>query len=282
MQRDPRLQPVSDYPGSLPVTTGIVDICAGRGHHTATFRFYEELNDFLTPGRRERSLTYRFRHGPAIKDPIEAFGVPHSEIELILVDGRSVGFDYHLADGDRVAVYPMFEAFDVTPLIRLRDHTLRCTAFIVDVNLGRLARKLRTLGFDTAYRNDLSDAQVVSTARTEHRVVLTRDRRLLFHKAVTHGYWVRATDPDEQLREVLARFDLYGSVNPFHRCLECNGEIQPVDKSRIAHRLEPLTRRHYDEFFRCQRCSRTYWKGSHWDHMRETIASVLTPDESGK
>ena len=170
---------------------------------TAEFRFYEELNDFLPPAQRKRALSYRFKGHPGIKDPIEALGVPHTEVELIVVNGESVGFDYPLQAGDRVAVYPMFESLDISPLLKLRDKPLRQPRFILDVNLGKLTKRMQLLGFDCLYRNDYRDAELVRIAVHEGRIVLTRDRRLLHAKAITHGYWVRAVLAEEQIGEVL-------------------------------------------------------------------------------
>ena len=240
----------------------------------ASFRFYEELNDFLPPEHQKATIEYRFRDNPGIKDPIEALGIPHSEVELIVVNGNSVGFDYRLQHNDRVSVYPVFESFDVTPLIRLRDKPLRNPAFIVDVNLGKLARWLRMLGFDTLWRNDYDDAQIVSQATENGRIILTRDRRLLYHKRITHGYWVRAVKPALQINEVLARLNLERLVRPFHRCIACNGLIHPVAKDDIDHLLEPLTRKYYEEFYQCGACGKVYWKGSHYEHMLHKIARL--------
>lgn len=237
--------------------------------HTAEFRFYEELNDFLPEAGRKRTLTYRFRGSPGIKDPIEAFGVPHTEVDLILVNGESVGFDYRLRKGDRVAVYPVFESFDISPLVRLREHPLRKTAFVLDVNLGKLARRLRMLGFDALYSNRYQDAEIADIAAAEHRIVLTRDRRLLFARRITHGYWVRSVLVEEQVEEVLRRFDLYGQVRPLRRCLACNGLLQAVPKAEILERLEPKTKLYYEEFYRCENCGRIYWKGSHVEDMQQ-------------
>jgi len=211
--------------------------------HTAEFRFYEELNDFLPAGQRKRTLDYVFNGSPGIKDAIEAFGIPHTEVELILVNGESVGFDHPLQPGDRVAVYPVFESFDVSSLVRLRERPLRRTAFIVDVNLGKLARRLRMLGFDALYHRRYRGDDIASIAAAEHRIVLTRDRRLLFIKRITHGYWVRSAAPDQQVKEVLARFDLYNQVRPFHRCIACNGRLESVDKAAIRQILSPHGRR---------------------------------------
>lgn len=242
----------------------------------AYFRLYEELNDFLPAARRKQELEYTFKGSPGIKDPIEAIGVPHTEIDLIIVDGRSVGFDYQLQHGDHVAVYPVFESFDITPLVKLRHKPLRKTAFVLDVNLGKLARKLRMLGFDVIYQNDYSDADLARISVTEKRILLTRDRRLLFHKSVTHGYWVRATEPDSQVKEVIGRFDLYRAVRPFRRCLDCNGVIEPVDKQGIIDQLQPLTIKYYEVFYRCTGCAKIYWRGSHVEHMTRRLDSLVS------
>ena len=236
--------------------------------HIAEFRFYEELNDFLLPAQRKRSLEYRFQGHPGIKDPIEAFGVPHTEVDLIVVNGESVGFDYQLQTGDRVTVYPMFESFDVSPLVKLREKPLRRTAFVLDVNLGKLARRLRMLGFDALYDNRYEDAEVADIAATEGRIVLTRDRRLLFAKRITHGYWVRSTDPRRQVDEVLTRFDLRRQIRPFRRCMRCNGLLREVPKAEVLDRLEPKTKLYYERFYQCGGCGKVYWEGSHIEDMR--------------
>ena len=246
----------------------------------AYFRFYEELNDFLPPARHKTEFVYRFPGSPAIKDPIEAMGVPHTEVDLILVNGSSIGFEYRLRPNDRVSVYPVFESLDITPLVKLRERPLRTSRFVVDVNLGRLARWLRMLGFDTCYSNSYSDGDVVRTGVDQHRIILTRDRRLLHAKVITHGYWVRSNDPDGQLREVLRRFDLYSQIQPFHRCMLCNDDITAVTKEAVLDRLMPKTARYYHEFYQCHGCGRVYWKGPHYDQMLRTL-DALRQDTEG-
>lgn len=236
--------------------------------HAACFRFYEELNDFLPPEQRKKTLRYEFNGHPGIKDPIEALGVPHTEVDLIIVNAESVGFDYQLQPGDRVAVYPVFESFDITPLVKLRERPLRRTAFVVDVNLGKLARRLRILGFDVLYDSRYRDGEIAAISAEQRRIVLTRDRRLLFLKRITHGYWVRSVVPEEQVQEVLRRFDLFRQLNPFQRCIICNGTLQPVAKEDILDLLEPKTRRYYEVFCRCRDCGKIYWEGSHVENMR--------------
>ena len=242
---------------------------------SATFRFYEELNDFLLPHRRKVRFPVSFRDSPSVKDIIESLGVPHTEVDVILVNGASVDFSHRLRDKDDVAVYPVFESLDVTAITRLRPGPLRKVAFICDVHLGRLARALRILGFDTLYRNDYQDHEIVAIANIEHRIVLTRDRGLLKHSAVTHGYCVRSTEWREQAREIIERFDLRKAVAPFTRCAECNGNIAPVEKDAIIDLLEDRTKQCYDAFSRCGSCGRIYWEGSHFAKLRELVRELV-------
>ena len=237
-------------------------------------RFYEELNDFLAPALRKAAFMHEFERRTSVKDMIESFGVPHTEIDIILVNGRSVDFNYIVQDGDRISVYPVFESLDVTPLLRLRPAPLRRPAFILDTNLGRLARYLRLLGFDCLYRNDYDDDTVATIAGHEPRIVLTRDRALLQRKLISRGYFVRAVRPRHQVREVLARFDLYRQVNPFSRCTRCNGSLQVVDKQAVVQQLEPKTRRYYDHFLQCSDCGQVYWQGSHHTRAEQLIGAL--------
>jgi len=239
-------------------------------------RFYEELNDFLPPERRKKSFEHTFREAGSVKDLVESLGVPHTEIDLILVNGVSVGFDYQINDGDYISVYPVFEALDISPIIRLRPEPLRVTRFVLDTHLGRLATYLRMVGFDTLYRNDYDDATLAEISSNEKRILLTCDKRLLKRKQITHGYYVRERNSQRQLLEVIKRFDLASSLKPFTRCLQCNGFIRPVRKEDIIHHLLPRTRLHYDEFWRCENCQKIYWKGSHYLHMLSMIDQTLS------
>lgn len=210
----------------------------------------------------------------SVKDVIESYGVPHTEVEVIIVDGEAVGFDYRPAAGDRISVYPVFEALDITPLVRLRPGPLRRTRFVLDGHLGKLARRLRLLGFDCAYANDPTDDRLAQIAVAERRILLTRDRFLLRRRTVTHGYLVRSDLPDEQVREVVRRFQLTGSIEPFTRCPACNGLLRPVEKSAIEHRLPPRTRRYYDDFRTCPDCARDYWRGAHHARLEVLVADA--------
>jgi uncharacterized protein with PIN domain/sulfur carrier protein ThiS len=238
---------------------------------TATFRFYEELNDFLVPERRKREFAVPCARAASAKHMIEALGVPHTEVELVLVNGESVGFDHPLRDGDRVAVYPTFEAVDITPLLRVREHPLRSIRFVADAHLGGLAHLLRMTGFDTLYDNNFRDEAIEAIATRERRIVLSRDRELLKRRGITHGCYVRALRSAEQLREIFARLDLAGSARPFTLCLTCNVALHGVDKALVLERLPPAVRDRYDRFSTCDQCRRVFWEGSHWRHMRALV-----------
>lgn len=238
----------------------------------ATFRFYEELNDFLAPEHRGHELDCRCARAATTKHMIEALGVPHTEVELILVNGESVGFERVLADGDRVAVYPRFETFDVTPLLRLRAQPLRVTRFVADVHLGGLARMLRMAGFDTLYEPDYADETIEAIASLEDRIVLTRDRELLKRRHVTHGCYVRALKPSAQFREMVERLDLGRSFQPFTRCLRCNAELESIDREAVIGRVPERIAVHYQRFSHCARCNHIYWEGSHWRSMQALLA----------
>ena len=241
----------------------------------ATFRFYEELNDFLPVRQRKRGFDHAFQRRASVKDMIEGLGVPHTEVELIVVNGQSVDFSHIVKNGDRIAVYPMFESLDITPLLRLRPEPLRNLLFVADANLGKLARLLRLLGFDVWYRNDYDDAALADLVAVHRRVLLTRDRGLLKRARVTRGYFVRATDPPLQAREVVERFDLGRTVSPFSRCTRCNGLVRVADEDEVRARLPRGTRERHRKYWLCPQCARIYWEGSHHARLRHVVAGIL-------
>jgi hypothetical protein len=240
----------------------------------ACFRFYAELNDLLPPPKRGGCFTSAFDASASVKDVIEAFGVPHTEVDLILVNGRSARFSRRLHDGDRISVYPVFRSMDIAPLARVGSPS-RQIRFVLDTHLGKLAAYLRMLGFDSFYRNDSQDAELAQISKHERRILLTRDRGLLKRSIVTHGYLVRTAHPQQQLVEVLRRFDLSGSIAPFRRCLHCNALLHAVPKDLVSHRLLPKTKQYYEQFHVCRECDAIYWKGSHYQRMRKLIEQVV-------
>ena len=241
---------------------------------SVTFRFYEELNDFLPSSRRKVPFMIYVNGNPAVKDVIESLNVPHPEIDLILVNGISEGFDYRVREGDFISVYPSFELFNITGL-KKSGKSLRKTKFILDVHLGKLARYLRFTGFDSLYRNDYDDDEIIRRSITEHRIILTRDKGILKNAIVTHGYFVRNQNPRDQLEEVIKKFDLKSEIKPFTRCSSCNGKIKKVPKQSVINSLQPLTIRYFNDFYRCTGCGNIYWEGSHFKNISVWLQNLL-------
>lgn len=248
----------------------------------ASFRFYSELNDFLSGADRFRTVSTVFADGQSVKHLIEALGVPHPEVDLILVNGEPVDLTYLVHDNDRVSVYPRFRTLAIDKSGRLQPDPWPEFRFVLDGHLGRLAAYLRMMGFDTLYRNDYGDAELARISDEKERILLTRDRGLLKRARVVYGYWVRATQPKQQLLEIVQRFDLALLRSPFERCLHCNGKLRSIAKEKIAHRLPEKTRRYYDHFRICGSCERIYWDGSHVARMQQIIDWVLAQSGKGK
>lgn len=242
---------------------------------TALLHFHGELPELLTGRwRGAEQVECLVTRRASIKDALEALGPPHTEIHRILIDGREADFSQPLIPGARVEFFPAIPPVDPRQPTRLRPTPFSRLAFLVDANVGRLATFLRLLGLDAAYCFDWSDARLAEIAEQEERVLLTRDRALLKRKRVTHGRLIRAGQPEEQLREVVAWYGL-SDFAFFSRCLRCNEPLAPVPKAEIEHRLQPLTRKYYQEFHRCPVCERIYWPGSHHEKLAERIARLL-------
>jgi uncharacterized protein with PIN domain len=241
---------------------------------TVELRFYEELNDFLPEGRKKRAFAVDVDRARSVKDAIESAGVPHTEVDLVIVDGASVGFDHVLRGGERVAVYPMFEALDIAPLVRLRPRPMRDPRFVADTHLGKLARHLRMAGFDTLYGNDWDDDRIVALSLAQRRTILTRDRGMLRRREVERGYCVRAVESEAQLAEVVAALQLEGLLAPFTRCRECNTLLEEAAPEAVADRVPEKVRGLYGRFKSCPTCRRVYWEGSHFRRMEGVIARL--------
>lgn len=239
-----------------------------------TFRFYEELNDLLPENRRKRDVAVPLTRRQSVKDAIEALNVPHTEVDLLLVNGAPVGFDVLLAPGDRVSVYPLFETLDIAGVQRLRERPLREPKFVCDVHLGKLAGKLRLLGFDTLYRNSYADAELVDIQERESRAILTCDRNLLKAKRVTRGYLVRSREVDIQVREVLRRFDLADGFRPFTRCAACNGILTDVAATTARPRVPAQTAAWCESYRQCASCGKLYWEGTHFARIQAWVAGL--------
>src|SRR6267143_2135316 len=237
-------------------------------------RFHGDLTFFLRPDARQPPVRRTLREKTSIKDAIEACGIPHTEVDLILCDGSAVGFLHQLVGDAAIDVYPPSSSPQEFAVNRLQER--RITKFVADGHLGKLARNLRLLGFDVAYDALADDAALLRISSCEDRALLTRDRRLLMHAVVRHGYCPRSDSPEEQTIEVLRRFDLQTLLAPFSRCLMCNGALKRADKADVLDQLEPLTKVYYDEFRQCAACGKIYWSGSHFGRLQSRIHRIRT------
>jgi uncharacterized protein with PIN domain len=229
----------------------------------AYFEFLDGLDFFLRPNQKQRIVAIRFQGRQSLKHLIESLGVPHTEVGEILVNGQQAESGRIAQDGDQVVVHAAPRGLSIPP------------RFLLDNHLGRLAAYLRMLGFDCLYQNNFQDNELAHILSRQQRVLLTRDRRLLMRKVVVYGYCLRSLEPVEQLREVIWRFDLKDKISPFQRCLRCNTPLQPVSKEAILERLQPLTKKYFDEFHICPSCQQIYWKGSHYERMQKRIAEFF-------
>lgn len=239
-----------------------------------SLRFYGSLNDFLLPRQQQQAFAYYLTMPATVKAVVEAVGVPHPEVDLILVNGESVNFDHWVKAGDYVSVYPQFYAIDTAAVSAVRPHAPAQVRFVVDVHLGKLATYLRLLGLDTLYQNNWDDPLLAQLAHAQQRWLLTQDRGLLKRSLVVYGYCVRSHVPQQQLKEIVERFNLRAQIAPLQRCPRCNGEITQVETGQIAERLPAQTQLEYDQFFQCLSCWKIYWKGAHYQRIQQLIQSI--------
>jgi len=235
-------------------------------------KFHGDLPFFLGSKTRRETVERALREKTSVKDVFESCGVPHPEVDLILVDGQPVDFHHTLSKDADVDVYPV----GLLPT-RFPEHHLQVansTEFVADGHLGKLARDLRLLGFDIAYDRDADDRQLLAIMRESNRALLTRDRRLLMHAIVQHGYYLRSQNPIRQTIEVLRRFGLFSAIAPFTRCLRCNAPLQKVAKADVIQKLEPLTKIYYEQFRRCTGCDQIYWAGSHFSKLQKRLEEI--------
>ena len=233
-------------------------------------RAYAELIDLLGT----TSVEVPIGEPRSVKDLVESVGLPHPEIDLLLVDDEPVGFDHLVRGGERVAVYPPLRSLRPDPSASLWPTPPEPRRFVLDVHLGTLARRLRLLGFDAWYATDADDALLAEVAVTEERILLTRDRGLLMRRVIVHGYCPRSDDPEQQAREVSDRYGLAERARPLSRCVRCNGELVPAERDEVLHLLPARTRREFDRFARCTACGQVYWPGSHVDAVEDFVADI--------
>lgn len=219
-----------------------------------------ELRFLLPPVRRRASVEVEAGETDTIGHVVQSAGIPLTEVGTLHLDGRTV------ADTDRVTD----GILRIDPVARPQPTPTSPPRFLLDVHLGGLARHLRILGLDAAYDPAADDPELAERAAGEQRVLLTQDRGLLRRRAVVAGALVRGAGTAAQLDDVLDRFA--PPLAPWTRCATCSGLLQPVPREEVLAELQPGTRRSYQDFSRCPRCGRVYWRGAHARRLEQMVA----------
>lgn len=241
----------------------------------ATFYFHKDLNIFLTEKSKEGCVSINIRGHETVKHLIESLGIPHTEVDVILVNGVSKDFSWQPVDGDTIDVFPKQDDWSPCQVTKLQPELKEKPRFVLDGHLGKLTGYLRLLGFDSKYQNEIMDDKLAEISRNESRILLTRDRGVLKRTIVERGYFVRSTEPRDQVKELVDKFSLEKYADPFSRCVNCNGLLRPIIKGRVIERLEPKTKLYYNDFKICSVCNQIYWKGSHFKKIEQFIEELI-------
>lgn len=242
---------------------------------TIHLRFYEELNEFIPEEKRKIRFSHTIPFRTSVKDLIESFNIPHTQVNMIIVNDEQRNFSYLVHDNDRISVYPFFHTFNVSSISKIHQKIPNKIRFIADQHLGKLARNLRMCGLDTEFNKHFHEVELVKRANKEERILLTKDHNILKRNDLSFGYFVYASDPEEQLEEVLLQFKLKNEIHFLSRCLECNALLTPIEKSKVENRLPDKVRALHNEFTYCNQCDKIYWQGTHYQKMKQKINTIL-------
>lgn len=221
-----------------------------------TLRMAGDLTLFVPVKWRSGEIHLVYDGTSSLGHLVESAGVPLTEVGSLRIDGRRVEPSHRANHGDLVVVEPVArpQCLETWP-----------PRFLLDVHLGKLARRLRVLGIDVEYRSTADDDDLLGWAAEENRVLLTKDRALLMRRTLPAGAYVRGSRTEAQLADVLDRFE--PPLEPYRRCPTCNGALVDVPKREVESLLEPGTRRSYDQYARCVGCGQVYWRGAHFQQL---------------
>ena len=147
--------------------------------------------------------------------------------------------------------------------------------FMADEMLGKLAKWLRTIGYDTVYYTGGGDSALVKRALAENRVILTKDSHLVRRKLARKSLFIKSEHPREQFKQVVEELKLDVQSKLFTRCLICNQELNLTEKEDIRDRVPSYTYLTQDKFYECPECERVYWPGTHKDNMLQMISDIV-------
>lgn len=244
-------------------------------YQTIRIKFYYRLTKFLQ-NKTQKFINHNFIDQTSVKDLIEAFNIPHTEVDVILVNRRSVNFDYLIKNGDKIEVFPDRALCSTKKIIPLKSLVKAKPKFIVDVHLGKLVREMRKLGLDVIYNNQFCDEEIVEISNKERRIILTRDIGLLKRKSVKHGLYLLNEKTDQQLKEIFQNIKKNISVNPLSICLECGTKLKRMSKKKALEQLNHLWFEKDTIFYHCGRCNKIFWQGSHYKRMIRAIKKEIS------
>lgn len=224
-----------------------------------TFRFYEELNDLLPQHRKKVDFEAEFNKRKSIKDIIEECGVPPTEVDLVLINGKSVDFNTIFQDGDRVSIYPVFESLNIQNITLLRRFPLRRIQFIADIHLKDIVKPMRMLGLDIDYNGSFTTLDIIEKSIREKRILLTKRKELLKSKSITHGMLIRPGTAVEQVKHIIDNLDINDRIKPFSRCLRCNDPLENRQRKQIMDRISPGAKSIFEKYLLCKSCGKQDW-----------------------
>ncbi len=240
-----------------------------------SIHFNRELNQFLSREKRHQIYQVISHDARTIKDLIEAEGIPHTEVDIIKVNGDVVDFHYQIKSGDQIEIFQLITPKNLDMIVRLGRPPLPHLRFVADVNLGKLTKHLRMLGIDCSFAPHWNDLDLAHVSVAEERILLTRDRGLLKRKIIHHGIYIHSSEPAHQIEELVKRINITEFIKPFTRCLACNGLLMAVEKKEIQSRVPDETYRHINEFYGCDQCDKIYWQGAHWQRLHEMTQTLM-------
>ncbi len=234
-----------------------------------------DAKKIIKQSKQKIVFDYPITRRASIKDIIEALGVPHTEVGEIKNGQKKIDFKYIVSSKAKISVFP--HEIPLNPNNYLFEEPIEEYKFITDVNVGKLTKYIRLLGFDCAYHWTWDDDKIADIAYSEKRILLTKDVQLLKRKKVLWGKLVKSSNPIEQLQEIVTFFGLKIAKDTnkiLSRCLICNEKLLEVSKQEVIHRLAPKTKKYFNKFSLCPKCNKIYWAGSHVDKMKNILNSL--------
>jgi uncharacterized protein with PIN domain len=156
--------------------------------------------------------------------------------------------------------------------------------FVVDLNVGKLTKWLRVMGYDTLLFMDQDDGKMINLALKQQRVILTKDTQLMKRRLITSGklkaILVEGDNPKAQLKQVASALNLKYQCKPFSLCLECNQQLRQTDKDKVTDLVPPYVYKTQDYYMECPTCHRIYWQGTHWLAMKEELEKLIVEQQN--